>query len=136
MPPPPPKRRTLKVWAARILAAYLLSYLVILCAGTVDYALVARNRSPMFTGPGVGVADGGSVEYRGLGYVIMATHRYSQRPRPAGECRDGWAYDVGPRIWYPCRAIWPWGGALMRDRADLRLVTLEEDMARWRERGR
>lgn len=124
----PRTARLLKIGTG-ILGAYVLSSFVVLTLGSIDYSRVANDREPLFAFDRAGVADGGSVKYRGPGYVLYSTHRFSTTSRPAGAYEDGWAYDVGPAIYYPIKTVWPWGRLLMQDREELKLVTREEDEA-------
>jgi hypothetical protein len=47
----------------------------ILIMGQHDYSALAAGRQPTFAWSKVPFADGGSVEYRGLGYSVMRVHR-------------------------------------------------------------
>ena len=119
-------KRFIKIVIMVGLTLYVVTPLAILGLSRADYARVAKGKKPLFTLPGVGIADGGSVEYMGLGYLLYSRYRFSNAPKPNPEFRDTWAYDVGPEIHYiPIRRIWPWGSAILKDRQDLKLVRNE-----------
>jgi len=101
-----------------ILSIYVVATAMIATMAEIDYRRVREGQRPRFAGGGVGIADGGSVEFTGLLYRITDSHRYSTAPKPVGADGDGWAHDIGPELRFFFPALCPW----WRNKDELRTV--------------
>jgi hypothetical protein len=105
-----------------ILGAYCIVAGTVSFMAETDYERITAGQKPRFTLTEVGIADGGSVEYHGLGYLLISHHGYSSAPRPKWATGDGWAYDIGPEMVCSSRWMCPW----LRNKKEIRTVVDEE----------
>jgi hypothetical protein len=114
------RRRWFKC-VAILAAAYVAFPGAVRGMAEIDYARVKAKRKPIFTFTKAPMADGGSVEYGGVGYLVVDLHEYAT-PRPSWASTDGWAYDVGAELHYAIGWPWPWGRWIMRNKRCVKRV--------------
>jgi len=78
-----------------LFVAVLVALLVAVWAmGLHDYARLTENKRPTFAFQEVHLSDGGSAEYRGIGYTVTAMSKIQ------GMTTTGKLYRVGPTLEY------------------------------------
>ena len=89
-----------------ILIGAVLAVAAIVCVCALmadhDYRLVASGKEPRFTFSRIPYGDGGSIEYRGIGYRVTAMHRIVPYVRLTGQ-ETGALFRIGPELdyWIP-----------------------------------
>lgn len=101
-----------KTWKLIIMLSciFLMTFLFSWAFGEIDYYLVSKDRSPIFTFQSKTWNDGGTREFVGVGYRIFHMRRLTvDRNADRG-------YLVGPVLKYEFSFLWPGLGLLRHDR--------------------
>jgi len=93
------------VYWKRLVVGFLFLVIIGWAMGQYDYARVVAGKHPIFARLQLHLADGGSVQYLGLGYTVTAQHELRWGIEMQPELRETTSYQVtpfrvGPRLDY------------------------------------
>lgn len=79
-----------------LIVGFLLVAVIGWAMGQFDYARLVAGKRPIFARVHLNLADGGSVEYLGLGYTITDRHEIRWGIEMQPEVREATSYQVAP----------------------------------------
>jgi|SRR5580693_1808822 hypothetical protein len=79
-----------------LVAGFLFLVVVGWAMGQIDYTRLVAGKRPLFARFSLGLADGGSIQYFGMGYTVTEHHQMSVSPWPAQYAE----FQIGPTLDY------------------------------------